>query len=120
MASIDDAPECQECDGHCCAMYKMERKADGKPWMRRRLEKEAIAQNWRIARPAVISGGYVRVYLWCQDFADGRCSIYAERPTDCRIYPIKSDLPSSELNPGCALLDRKTREYREQIMVGMG
>jgi len=97
---ISDAPECKECDGHCCRGFCLYVRNDGRPWSRKRaralVEGQMADGPFQISdEPAVIQRskenrlGYVFFAVsctWWQE--DGKCAHYDARPDACRRYPM--------------------------------
>lgn len=76
---VDDDPRCRTCGGVCCRSFVSVPLSAREYGRLRALGAQRLVLSLRGPHQLVIEGG-------CEFLADGRCSIYADRPDCCRRF----------------------------------
>jgi len=113
IGEVSNAPECRDCDGHCCEKFAISIQSSKRPWARRRALKRIteLFPFFKLNGDMVLDNGLVHVPMRCDMFKDGRCTIYSERPYVCKAYPTEEMIDGTESGiDDCKLLERLRRE----------
>ena len=114
---IDNAPECEECDGNCCEDFMIYTPHDGKSWALHNFKKRMA--HWY---PTVVldkcyfskDKKHVCAICNCTLLVNGKCSDYAHRYGFCKTFPqacIADGMDKSEKR--CSLVERLVKEMEE-------
>ena len=109
--AIDNAPECDACDGHCCRGFRLYTSHNKKPWSKKNLAKR-IAKYYPMleVHKVFIECGWLFAKCSCNLLIDGKCSDYENRPDFCKTFPYKSLEDKTSTGESCPLAERLLKE----------